>query len=453
MFYEMGELMKKEFPMDRVVTVLYIIIFSMFIYYATNLSYIFVLFFVVSSSFIFFCILNEIKTTKYIYLYINVFFVKNILLVYQSVNKNLPMGGEDWINFDYMARSILLNTNGLKDIVLLSDYDLFTKLVALMYRYINSSMLSIYYLIFLASLLLLLFFIKNLKLWAISIKSRNFYGLLLFGLPIEFIFSITFLREIPIQMFLMIGLYFFSKFILEKSTISFISSICFFSFSAMMHAGLIGLVLITPLWFLPVMQDRQMKINLFSVFISILFIFILIKSGILDSLTLKFSNIDNFESLQNATVNVQARGNTSYIYPTGSFISYLFSIPYRVIMFTLSPFPWQFKTIGIIIAFLIDGLYRYYFFYNIVKIYKNSNLYKFDQKEKKYFLFLCSAWIISTLIFALGTQNTGTAIRHRAKLYPIELCILSLYSNLSLVNATQTNTKEKSVNMLTKVHS
>jgi hypothetical protein len=112
------------------------------------------------------------------------------------------------------------------------------------------------------------------------------------------------------------------------------------------------------------------------------------------------------------------RANTTYLYHIPTTVeAFITQIPYRFIMFTLSPLPWQVYDIPTFIAWLFDGIFQLFFFFKIIiLLFDNHPRSRFGRETKRVVLLV---FFCVNFIFALGTADYGTAIRHRAKIFPM----------------------------------
>ena len=116
--------------------------------------------------------------------------------------------------------------------------------------------------------------------------------------------------------------------------------------------------------------------------------------------------------------------NTDYIGAPGTSIGVLLQTPIRFIFYLLSPLPWQVISRGTFIAMILDSTIRWICFYRITKlsIIKKDKLL-LEYKEKMVIGASLVIILSTTLIFAWGTNNYGTAMRHRTGMYPIEVLL------------------------------
>lgn len=97
-------------------------------------------------------------------------------------------------------------------------------------------------------------------------------------------------------------------------------------------------------------------------------------------------------------------------------------VPVRVIYFLYTPFIWMVRTPLDMLA-LFDGVAYFIFTYKAVKTYKLIDT--FDEKNAFYIKLLYISLLLFFIIFSIGTWNYGTALRHRAKFFPLLVVLAS----------------------------
>ena len=118
------------------------------------------------------------------------------------------------------------------------------------------------------------------------------------------------------------------------------------------------------------------------------------------------------------------RGSTAYIrrVPKNA-VDLVVQTPYRMVMLACAPFPWQVNSLGTAIAWLIDGIPRLVTLYMMGWYFIKCR--PKDPEEQVLYLTFLLIVILTYFICAWGTDNYGTAMRHRAKIFPMEVCMLT----------------------------
>jgi hypothetical protein len=225
------------------------------------------------------------------------------------------MGGADWSLYHITALSILDNNTSLYSILFGNNQDLFTKLLALVYPILGANPEQIYFFVFITSLITF----KYIFLAAYEItndKRKAQTAALLFMIwPIEFIMSITYLREMPLQCLVIISFFCFIKFIKQKKLKSIIGAAVFISLASMMHSGVIG-ILFVYIFIAIVYKSKKgiVALNPFKIILFVIIINLIMISPLADTMTQKFIGISNVDDIINKTQNVA--GNTAYVTAT-----------------------------------------------------------------------------------------------------------------------------------------
>lgn len=341
--------------------------------------------------------------------------IKIILLIYQSINQNIPMGGIDWVNFERYAKNALDNTNSFYQLVLY-DINIFPKIVSIIYYFLGYKIYLIYYLVFIFSLVLFntIYSLANILYDNKNISSK--FAIIISVIPINFIFSITYLREIPIQTIIALSILYILKYEKDSKVTNLIMALTFAFIAIMFHAGNIALI-IAYLIFL----GKKSKDNFSMIIIAILTILSIYyaRSFVLGKF-LRYDSIENY--VESAQI---IRGNTTYIYSAPTSIIGTFAyLPYRVLMYVGAPFIFQIQSLSTMIAFLLDGVFRNLFLIGIILNFKKRKSLNIQNNYSKY---IRTILLISYVIFALGTSNYGTAMRHRSKYLVLELILIYDY--------------------------
>ncbi|MBE9387814.1 hypothetical protein [Vagococcus salmoninarum] len=368
-------------------------------------------------------LISLIKIKKFVILTLMANMIKLLLVFYQSQYKNIPMGGSDWVIYDEVAQKLLL-TGDIKGFILDLDVNLFPKIVAIFYSIFGVDNKIIYYVVFLCALTTLVVFNKTVYLWTNNSYTTALFTFLIGIYPIQIIFSITFLREIPIQMLIILSFYHLTIFLKQNHLSNLLYAIMIAMLSSMMHAGTLAILLVYLLMmFMFNRKTKEIKIHTTSIILFLVTLLFLSKTPLWELMTQKFSNFDNISNLADM-INTD-RGNTSYALEFGnSYLGVLLGSIYKFLMFVLSPLPWQVFNLETVIAFFIDAIPRYIILYQIVMYIKRNK--EFRESNRTVLIIIVLIWFLVTLIFSIGTNNYGTAMRHRSKLYPIEFLMLAL---------------------------
>lgn len=131
----------------------------------------------------------------------------------------------------------------------------------------------------------------------------------------------------------------------------------------------------------------------------------------------------------------EAGGATTYYLNPGLGDAPLIQLPYRFVMFALSPFVWQATTIGTAIAVLVEGLPRLFMVYMLVVCFRRCRTG--EPRHDVLLAALLLTIVASYVVFSLGVSTYGSAMRHRAKLFPIEIILVYAAATASRVDLSR----------------
>jgi hypothetical protein len=348
------------------------------------------------------------------------------------VDKNTPLGGTDWAGFNRRALELLSINNNCINILLTPDESLLPKMVATIYSFGGYSTEVVYFYMFAASLITQLYVYKTFKLLTKQSDIAKKISLLWMIWPIEFIFSITFLREMPIQCLFITSFYQFLLFLKYNRFRCIINAILLIAVAVLIHSGVVAVLLV----YLFVWATRSNKFRMLKVSLGIFSLLLVLSSPVGGMLMHKFGSIKTIEDVVEDS-HQNDRANTTYMYtiPTTP-EEFITQIPYRFIMFSLSPFPWQVYDISTILAWLLDGVFQLFFFYQILRLLFNCQMKSKMALEIRKTVLLIFFGL--NFVFCLGTAEYGTAMRHRAKILPMMIIFVTpLFSKKPLADTIQ----------------
>lgn len=373
---------------------------------------------------------KEFTNKKSKLLFLLIVLVKFLVLIYQAEYKNIPMGGNDWAGFHRHAITLLESSRNIGDVIVSGNVNLFSRVMAIIYYFFGAYLPLVNLFVFIISISLA----KYVHRITMIITDYNGFladkaSLLASAWPISFIFSVTVLREIPITWAVTASVYHFIEHLTTKRVRHLSMAIVLSVIASAFHSGMIGVVVVyfLILSFYNVRREKRTvsptKIIVFSL-ISIM----ILALPVGDLIMQKFSSIETTEDLIERTS--YTAGRTAYVTSTPSNIFQLIlQTPYRLILFALSPLPWHLRGVDTLLAWIIDTIPQWillsYFLSWVVK-YKPK-----DQRAKviKQVLLLI---ILSTYVLnAWGTSNYGTAMRHRAKVLPLKIIVMTWYIMLN----------------------
>ena len=284
---------------------------------------------------------------------------------------------------------------------------------------------------------------RCLRMLDVPYRVRKIVILLAALTPNVAILSGLLIREAWIHYFVALSVYFFLRWFLQKGGSVNILLTFFAVFAAMaMHAGVIGLAIGYSLAFIlykPALG--KVKVTVMSLvplfFIALCVLFFILN---LDTLGQKFSGVleqDDYVE-ENLTHIGYEGGGSDYLQwiDVSSLSLSMAFLPLRMFYFLFSPIPIDWRGIGDMIAFAMDGLMYMWLFWHIFKSSHLSPAFHFLRK------FLATGILVVVIIFAIGTRNSGTAMRHRAKILPV---VLVTYAVTQHLRQERKNEKNKSL--------
>lgn len=370
----------------------------------------------IAVNFIFVVSFLAIKFPRYLFFFI-IGYLLRITLLAIDYGTSFPVlhSGSDTETFHRIALDNVLRGGYNRH---LTNY---TIILTWLYALLGECRLIAQYINVLFGMGVLVYLLKTLEELDLSEKLKKKTLLIAVLFPHLIIFSGILLREAWIQFFIAISLFYFVKW-LKYGNIRFIILVVGSVLAASwMHAGTLLVVigyLIAFAYYYPKLQKS--KITVTAVIASFILIAGLVVFMIFtEDFTRKFNNFD-LEEMQEVGLHARSfRGESSYltwINPHSPAQILLFS-PLKMFYFLFSPIPLDWRGVQDIIAFLLDSIFYFFFIYCALKYYKTiENILK-----KNILKYLLIAVFFSVFIFAYGTTNAGTAIRHRCKIFPLIL--------------------------------
>lgn len=264
---------------------------------------------------------------------------------------------------------------------------------------------------------------KILEILEISEKISAVAIFLAAFMPLVAIHSVMLLRESIIQVLVTVGLYFFVRGIFENRFLWTALSLAAIAGASIFHAGVVGVLF----GFALVSAFTYREEGKFSFGIKRITPAILIGFAIIGAL-LRYPELflGKFQSLESPDdlieTGLSGRGGSAYL--TGievtDWFTFILYAPLRAFYFATSPLPWDWRGAGDILAFGLDSVV----YFAVIGYFLFS---KIGDKNKRYLaLAFAFALLITCLVFGVGVSNSGTAIRHRAKLIAIFLVLFAL---------------------------
>lgn len=340
----------------------------------------------------------------------------------------LPNSGGDTEAFNTNAINILQhNFKGYRFL-----YDPYSYLVAIIYGVFLKQRVLAQYINLFFSMWTILITLKIFDRFNINKKLKIIMVALIAFMPNYIIMSVVLLRESIPVFFLGASLLYFIRWWLDDKTHYFIIALILSLIPPIFHSGMIGNAeAYIIIYILCSNRKRDFKLNVKSILL-ILFSIItltLLSNFIQNTFMNKFGEIDSINDIVAKTASAESG---AAVYIIGGEVNNLWDLikntPLRVFYFIGSPFPWQWRGLGDIIAFVFNAL-----FYIVAYIYAFKALLK-NKKGKNIIKVFLLIVIAGAVIFAWGTSNAGTALRHRDKFIVNYIVMFALSLNYLYYN-------------------
>ncbi|SHJ54850.1 Dolichyl-phosphate-mannose-protein mannosyltransferase [Tessaracoccus bendigoensis DSM 12906] len=362
-----------------------------------------------------------VNGTKYLQPYLMFLGLKLVILVYQIHFRNLPLSGVDWQFYDRFGTQLALDSGGDLFIILTNaEWDLFTRLTASVYALFGGGSEQMYFLVFVTSLATFTYIYRAGRILTGELGGVR-AAMLFMVWPHEIVMSVTFLREMPIQLLVAASLYQFLRFWNTRRIAPLLLALALSLAATLMHSGMI--VLPIAFAYLAIRNHRVGGIQLVRTALFIAAMLVLLRTPLAEPLLSKFDSLTDVGDLlqpgQGPDVATM-EATTFYLDPAASDVP-LYQLPSRMVLFALSPLPWQATSLGTAISVLIEGLPRLGLVAMLLLSYPRCRSGK-PQSDVLIAGLLLSI-LAGYIIFSLGVSTYGSAIRHRAKFFPIEIVL------------------------------
>lgn len=316
----------------------------------------------------------------------------------------LPNSGADADVFYGWAGNFMKNGGATRTV--------FPKVIGFIMRYVGQSRLYMQFLVMLCSMVSICLFAVILYDLDIAYNVKYRAVAIVCMLPNFAILSSIFLRESIVTMLLTLSVVSFLIWLQGASFYYFLFAFFFDLMAAIFHSGTAGLVLGYLVVFL--LYDRRWQrfhanfVNIFPVAIMCLLLTFLY----FNYAEVFLGKMLGLETLSDIA-NTSGAGDSSYAAYVGNSNSVgsmiIYTIP-RIVYFLFSPFPWQWRGIKDIIAFLFSSMFYFWAVKDAIVYIRSNN------KNRTMAIALLIVLSCVVFVFAWGVSNTGTATRHREKM-------------------------------------
>jgi 4-amino-4-deoxy-L-arabinose transferase-like glycosyltransferase len=256
------------------------------------------------------------------------------------------------------------------------------------------------------------------EIWSEQVAKKCAWVMAFF--PSWVLYSALFMREVYIYFFTLFALIAIVKWVKYNNFKYIIGAVVGFIAASLFHGAMIlGLFVFLVFVFYRSSKDMfkaHLSVKTFFVQLIIVILGILIAIAFFQS-AFTIPYIDNFEDISvNKIIERIARtafGESQFpdwLLPYG-FWDLIWKTPIRIFYFMFSPMPWNISE-PIHLFGVMDGLLYVVLFTYLWKWRKKI----IKEPPAKIFITMLAVYM---LVFSLGIGNSGTALRHRAKLFPI----------------------------------
>ena len=320
--------------------------------------------------------------------------------IYQLVAN--PFSGEDTENFHAAAIAFLLENGPIK-----TNY---TYVLAAIYRVFGSyGRFAAQFLNVLMSFGTVLLSCWALRMMEIPRKWRMIAVSVVAFMPVTVCLSGILLRESWIQFFLMFSVCCFIRWYLRGGVWNEVACMGATFAAMLMHAGCVGALAVYMIGFLVCRTWKTDGVRTYVLTVCVMVLFLLPMLVFPELLLAKFVNAAD----SGLDIVPVVAGSTYLLWmqKLGVGLRLLFS-PVRMFYLLFSPLPFDWRGLSDVAVFCVDSLV---YIVLVVLMFRPPLLGGAAQLKR----FLGYAVLVLTFVFALGTTNAGTAVRHRAKFLPV----------------------------------
>lgn len=237
------------------------------------------------------------------------------------------------------------------------------------------------------------------------------------------ILSVILLRESAIIMLLAFSLLFFLRWWKYKSNKAFILAIAFSLFASWFHSGVVSAAIGYAIIYVFYSRSRlRLRLSIKSIFLLLFFVsvFVFLFVKYRDVFFVHLKNLASIDDIANTRVD----GGSTYgniVGDSSSFISMIIHTPLRMVYFLFSPFPWDWRGISDIIAFMFNSLFYFYVIIKALYFVMHRNA-----ANRSLAVSLLIVALAVLFVFSWGVSNTGAAIRHRDKVIILYVAIWAI---------------------------
>ena len=362
------------------------------------------------NTFVFAAIITKVEENRGAYFFIFVAFIIKILLIYFDIyGRNifiLPNSGADSESFWRAAI----------DGRAFGELSAFTKVLRIETYIFGENRIMLQYVNSIFGTLSQIALIQIMDLLNINRNTIYKSSMLIALLPNTLVICSILLRESLIIWLMSISFYYLVKWYKNRrSGLLFYLSLIPIILSAALHSSMMFAII--PYIFLFIFSSKTendfrlhfnrttiTKFAIISVLLTIIF------SLFASTLFTYFQGMDNFDDISTKMSNYSTGGASylSFIANTKNPLVVLVTAPIKLLYLYVSPMPWDWRGINDLVAFSLSSIVFFVVILRLIKINDKTQIV----------LFVVFTLIFMGAVYGMSTFNSGTAIRHREKMYP-----------------------------------
>ena len=258
----------------------------------------------------------------------------------------------------------------------------------------------------------------TLRMFDVSHKSFLIALSVVAFMPATICLSGVLLREAWIQFFLMLSVLFFVRWYLKGFVWDEVFCLIAVFAAMLMHEGCIVALVVFMLGFGVCRTWKTVGVRAYLATVAVAFAFIIPVLAMPGVFLIKFSHAASSGNTLDIVPVVAGSTYLLWMQKLGVGVRLLLS-PVRMFYLLFSPLPFNWRGLSDAVVFCTDSLV---YIVLTIMMFRPPLLGKAMQLKR----FLGYAVLLLTFVFAFGTSNAGTAVRHRAKFLPV-LVLVAVY--------------------------
>ena len=250
------------------------------------------------------------------------------------------------------------------------------------------------------------------------------------------ILSSIFLRESIVAFFAALSLWAFIKWWVNGRERWFLFAFAAVFFASRFHSGTVAMAIgYIAIRFLYDKRRKVFHTSWKNILPTIVFVtvFVYLYTNHKDVLFGKMANIETIDDIASG----HGMGGSTYAAYVGNSSTPLNMLIYtlpRIVFFLFSPFPWHWRGLSDIIAFCFNSVFYLWTVYSAYKYLRSK-----ETGNRSLLIALVIITLVTVFVFAWGTSNTGTAVRHRDKMVILYGAIWAISNKYLLMKNKRTN--------------